>query len=132
MTDKRINEAVLLLQNNFVLMDETAIRIARVLEDIFTAPPPPEEEAPVDPLEKALRAVGFTKAAAAHPRAPLALALLAAFNGVAPEQLPEGARYFPNEATEKAWDRVGDAAREYFIQQLKETTNACSDANDRA
>lgn len=54
------------------------------------------------------RSVGFTDAAASYPRSKLALAMFAAFNGVTPEQLPEAMRYFPNEATERAWTRVAE------------------------
>lgn len=56
------------------------------------------------------RSVGFTNAAIDFPRSDLALVMFAAFNGVSVDQLPEAMRYFPNEATEKAWTRVAEAA----------------------
>lgn len=62
------------------------------------------------------RSVGFTDEAAAYPRSDLALAMFAAFNGVSLEQLPEAMRFFPNEATQKAWSRVAEAA-EAFIKR---------------
>ena len=56
------------------------------------------------------RSVGFTDDAINYPRDDVALTLFAAFNGVRVDQLPEAMRYFPNEATAKAWKRVADAA----------------------
>lgn len=64
------------------------------------------------------RAVGFTKAAIDFPRDALALAMLAAFNGVTPDKLTEGMRYFPNESTERAWKRVAEAARSHIMVEL--------------
>lgn len=65
------------------------------------------------------RSVGFTEEAAAYPRSGMALAMFAAFNGVSVEQLPEAMRFFPNEATQKAWNRVAEAA-ETFIKRERE------------
>lgn len=56
----------------------------------------------------ACRQAGFTGAALAFPRDQLALKMLCAFNGCQPHQAPNGWRYFPNEATKKAWTRVAD------------------------
>lgn len=64
------------------------------------------------------RAVGFTPAAAEHPRDILALVMLAAFNGVTPDKLPEGMRYFPNESTKRAWGRVAEAARAQIMKEM--------------
>lgn len=69
------------------------------------------------PLDEQFRAVGFTGNARNYPRDDLALAMFAAFNGVTVEQLPEAMRYFPNEATARAWKRVADAARVYHSVQ---------------
>ena len=66
--------------------------------------------------------VGFTDAAASYPRSKLALAMFAAFNGVTPAQLPEAMRYFPNEATERAWTRVADAAVSFLTGSVTSTT----------
>lgn len=60
------------------------------------------------------RSVGFTDAAINHPRGELALVMFAAFNGVSVNQLPEAMRYFPNEATGKAWTRVAEAAASFL------------------
>ncbi len=65
------------------------------------------------------RAVGFTDKANDFPRDEFAMVLLAAYNGVQPHQVPEPARYFPNEATAKAWKRVADAAREYVRAEIE-------------
>lgn len=72
------------------------------------------------------RSVGFTDAAASYPRSELALAMFAAFNGVTPEQLPEAMRYFPNEATERAWTRVADAAVS-FLAGSTASAKGCAD-----
>lgn len=61
-----------------------------------------------------VREAGFTEAALAYPRDELALAMLCAFAGCAVKVAPNGWRYFPNEATKKAWGRVADAAREHM------------------
>ena len=62
----------------------------------------------------AVRDAGFTEAALAYPRDEFALDLLCAFNGCPPKLAPNGWRYFPNELTKKAWQRVADAARRYI------------------
>lgn len=61
-----------------------------------------------DPID--FRSVGFTDLAASYPRGGLALEMFAAFNNVTVEQLPEAMRYFPNESTKRAWERVASAA----------------------
>jgi hypothetical protein len=58
-----------------------------------------------------LREAGFSGAALAFPRDELALEMLCAFNNCPPRLAPNGWRYFPNEATKKAWQRVAEAAR---------------------
>lgn len=58
-----------------------------------------------------VREAGFTEAALRHPRGPLALRLLCAFNGAPAGWVPpRGWRYFPNAASGRAWDRVMSAA----------------------
>jgi hypothetical protein len=60
--------------------------------------------------EEAVRDAGFTKAALAWPRSPLAVRLLAAFNGAPPGwQPPRGWHFFPNEHSAAAWSRVIEA-----------------------
>lgn len=65
------------------------------------------------PTNDVLRAVGFTDEALNHPRSDLAFRMLCAFNGIAPEKAPGGWGYFPNAATQAAWERVAEAARAY-------------------
>lgn len=65
------------------------------------------------------RAVGFTDKANDFPRDEFAMVLLAAYNGVKPEQVPLAAHYFPNESTAKAWKRVADAARDYVKAEIE-------------
>lgn len=65
------------------------------------------------------RSVGFTDDAQNYPRDEISLVMFAAFNGVNVEKLPEAMRYFPNEATKKAWDRVAEAARAHIEGELK-------------
>ena len=72
------------------------------------------------PPDEQFRAIGFTDEAANYPRDDLALAMFAAFNGVTVEQLPEAMRYFPNEATARAWKRVADATRAYHADICRE------------
>lgn len=71
----------------------------------------------LDERAAALRAVGFTADAVQYPRGELALRMFAAFNGVTTDKLPEGFRYFPNEATQNAWQRVADAAEAFFAER---------------
>jgi hypothetical protein len=66
------------------------------------------------PTHEGFRAIGFTEQAASLPRDELALYMFAAFNGVTVDQLPEPFKYFPNEATKAAWERVAEAARVYL------------------
>lgn len=69
-------------------------------------------------LDEESRAVGYTGAARQYPiEEALALVMFAAWNGVDPGQLPEAMRYFPNEATKRAWERVARAACEYLALQ---------------
>lgn len=54
-----------------------------------------------------VREAGFTEAALAFPRSPLALRLIAAFNGgPANWTPPRGWHYFPNALSKAAWERV--------------------------
>lgn len=69
----------------------------------------------VEVTDEELRAVGFSAMARDYPRDKMALAMFAAFQGnVTADQLPNGMRYFPNEWTQKAWQRVADAARTFL------------------
>jgi hypothetical protein len=70
------------------------------------------------------RAVGFTAMAIDYPRDELALAMFAAFNGVTVSDLPNAMRYFPNDATRKAWTRVADAAYLSIAQQADDRKDA--------
>jgi len=63
-----------------------------------------------EPLDEDFRAVGFTGNARNYRRDELALRMFAAFNGVTVDQLPKAMRYFPNESTKRAWERVAQAA----------------------
>lgn len=63
------------------------------------------------PTDEDFRAIGFTKEAGNWPRDELAVKMIAAFNGVAADDLPSLAwRYFPNQQTAEAWKRVADVA----------------------
>lgn len=68
-----------------------------------------------------LRSVGFTGDAKRFPRNEMALVMFAAFNGITPDKPPSGLVYFPNEATQAAWNRVAETAAHYL---LPEVTNA--------
>src|SRR5687768_5176345 len=68
----------------------------------------PEHGVMTTPTHEEFRAVGFTGAAAELPRDELAIVMLAAFNGVRPDQLTEPMKYFPNEATKRAWTNVAE------------------------
>lgn len=57
----------------------------------------------------AVRDAGFTTAALAFPRSERGLTAICAFNGIKPEQAPRGWRYYPNEPTMRAWERVVEA-----------------------
>lgn len=75
----------------------------------------PLPEAPTDDEAKQtidFRSVGFTRHAADFPRDDLGCVLLAAFNNVAPEQLTNAMRYYPNGATKAAWQRVAAVVSE--------------------
>ena len=67
--------------------------------------------------DEEFRAVGFTGAARNFPRDELALVMLAAFNGVRPDQLTPAMRYFPNEATKRAWTNVAAAAEAFLAER---------------
>lgn len=69
------------------------------------------------------RDVGFTAKASQFPRDELALAMLAAFNNVRPDQLTDGMHFFPNESTQKAWERVAEAARRFMTDGKIEYTS---------
>lgn len=64
--------------------------------------------------DEEFRDVGFTGEARNYPRDEFALVLFAAFNNVAVDQLKPAQRYHPNGATEAAWERVAEAARDYL------------------
>lgn len=68
----------------------------------------------------AFRSVGFSETAQFYPRDAMALAMLAAFNNVRPDQVPPAARYFPNASMQAAWGRVADAAAEHMLELLRD------------
>ncbi len=77
-------------------------------------------ERPTEPEIKKVdpyRAVGFTELAKDFPRDDLAIALLAAFNNVRPDQLTEGMKCFPNAATAEAWKRVAQVAEAWLFER---------------
>ncbi len=55
------------------------------------------------------------------PKDDLALTMMAAWCNVSIEQLPDEARYHPNDYTRQAWDRVGRAAMAYLAKSLPAT-----------
>lgn len=57
------------------------------------------------------RKIGFSETAQFYPRDDLAFAMICAFCGYDPAKAPEALRFFPNESTMKAWQRVADVAR---------------------
>lgn len=57
------------------------------------------------------RKIGFSETAQFYPRDDLAFAMICAFCGYDPDRAPEALRFFPNESTMKAWQRVADVAR---------------------
>jgi hypothetical protein len=63
-------------------------------------------------LDEDFREVGFTDAAREFPRCETGVRAIAAWIGCSVEQLPVGARYYPNAATKAAWERVYAAVRE--------------------
>lgn len=66
------------------------------------------------------RSVGFTDYARHFPRDEAGLVLLAAFNNVRPDQLTEAMKFYPNEATKAAWERVASAAEQFFVERCAE------------
>lgn len=77
------------------------------------------------------RSVGFTDLAASYPRDGLALEMFAAFNGVTVEQLPQAMRFFPNESTKKAWERVASAAASRVDLLIGQRVKELLEANNR-
>jgi hypothetical protein len=80
------------------------------------------------PTPDEFRAVGFTADAVNYPRDDLAWLMLAAFNNVRPDQIPAAARYFPNEATKAAWDRVAAVLAPSRFDQTSEQTAETAEA----
>lgn len=62
------------------------------------------------PTHEEFRAVGYTGAAAQYPMDELAIKMIAAWNGVRPDQLPEAFKYHPNQWSLDAWTRVAEVA----------------------
>lgn len=75
------------------------------------------------PTDEEFRDVGFTGLARHYPRDDFAVVLLAAFNGVAVENLSPAMHFFPNSNTAKAWGRVADAARAFLTPELKQESS---------
>lgn len=61
--------------------------------------------------EEDFRKIGFSETAQFYPRDDLAFAMVCAFCGYDPDKAPAALRFFPNESTMKAWQRVADVAR---------------------
>lgn len=62
---------------------------------------------------QAVRDAGFTEEALRHPKDELGFLMLCAWNNCPPERAPRGWRYWPNEPTKRAWERVAKAVIEY-------------------
>lgn len=67
------------------------------------------------PSPEEFRAAGFDETAAERPRSPFAFRLLCAFNGVEPDKAPRAWRYYPNQWTADAWERVADEAVRHLV-----------------
>lgn len=76
------------------------------------------------------RSVGFTDYARHFPRDEAGLVLLAAFNNVRPDQLTEAMKFYPNESTQMAWQRVAEAADELFTARCDQDLRDLFDALD--
>jgi hypothetical protein len=71
------------------------------------------------PTDEEFRDVGFTSAARQYPRSELGNAMMAAFNGVTVDELPEAMKFYPNPYMRDAWERVAEAARQHIAKETE-------------